>query len=211
MKDNDLCFTRIIKDFVWRYPYGTVVNIGFPIEGVFGEVKKEKVRWYELDLPCEFSQKGRKDDGRICISSTILRDDWYLEIGCNENILFVAEGIFCCYTEKKVKSLLSHLCMHFASFELLFNVISPFGMTTWNYVIQRPGSDEPFIRWGLYRAGRIIGWNPRFRLLGDYSVSTKGMPFSHPRDSIKYLLWKLFCRWRVLHIRVRYNYRNLNA
>lgn len=207
MKDNIHFFQKVIKDFLWRYPTGTIVNMGNPLKTIYQEVKNGKIKWYELDLPGEFEQKAKTDDGRIFIQSTILIDDWPEQIGSQETILFVAEGIFSYCAEKKVRSMFSHLCAVFPSFELLFNVISPLGIRIWNHVIRKTGMNEPFTRWGLRNPGKVIKWNARFNPLGIYRVYL--LPDSPGK--INNLLLRIFCQWRIFHLRVRYNYRKLKA
>jgi O-methyltransferase involved in polyketide biosynthesis len=210
VKDNIFYFDKIIKDFLWRFPCGTIVNMGNIIANTYEEAERPGITWYELDLPEEFGPKNMLcDDGRILIRSTILDDDWFDRIGYQERILFVAEGIFSCCAEKNVRALISRMCSHFPSFELLFNGISPTGMKTWNYVIQKSGGSGPPIKWGITGSGQVLRWNTRFRLLGNYRVYRMDSFHLNSPGRMNYLLLKIFGSWRLFHIRVRYNYKHL--
>jgi hypothetical protein len=210
VRENNYCFEKIVKDFLWRIPGGTIVNMGNIIGNIYEDLDNSNIKWYELDLPDQFDHKSLPDnDGRIFIRSTILDDNWFEQISCQERILFVAEGIFSCCAEKRVRVLISRMCSHFPSFELLFNVVTPTGMKILNFVIQKSGGSGPLIRWSIAGAGKILKWNTRFRLLGNYRVYRMDSSHLNSPGRMNYLLLKFFGSWRLFHIRVRYNYKRL--
>jgi O-methyltransferase involved in polyketide biosynthesis len=211
MTDNNiLCFRRIIKDFLRRCPSGTIVNMGYTLGNLYGEIKNERIKWYELRLPEEQGNKTYTDDGRIFLTSTFLDDDWFDTISHNGNMLFVAERVFAFYDMKSIKALLSRLCNEFPYFEMLFNALSPSGMRAWNYSVRKTFRKEHQVRWGLNRTGKLKKWNPRFRVLGSYRCSCDLRPAIHA-GNITTLILRYFFRWTVIHIRLRYNYRKMKC
>lgn len=207
MRTNSYYFERIIKDFLWRYPSGTIVNMGNSLGNTYEDVRTGNFKWYELDLPDGSGRKIENDDGRIYIHSSICNNDWLEMIDKNGNFLFVAEGIFSLFIENRVKELFSQMCMTSLSFEILFNVISPAGMTIMNYLARNSCRNEALIKWGLYRASNVIRWNPRFILIDNYRAYRDNFPYSYSQ----HWFLKIFCRWRILHLRIRYNYMELTA
>ena len=65
----------VIKEFLEKYPEGTIVNIGCGLDTTFERTDNGKLKWYDLDLPdvIELRSKFVKENERrkfiICIIS----------------------------------------------------------------------------------------------------------------------------------------------
>ena len=82
---------------------------------------------------------------------------WLEQIEVDENVLFIAAGVFYYFEEKEVKGFLIRLADHFPGSEILFDVSSPYGVKVANrMVITKSGLDEEsFLKWGVASAQPI--------------------------------------------------------
>lgn len=159
---RSLICDRVIKRYLTEYPEGTIVNIGCGLDTTFERVDNGKLRWYDLDLPDDIELRSKfvaQNERRKFIAASFLEKEWLNEIIIQENVLFIAAGVFYYFTEQGIKAFLLQLLDKYPGSELLFDVCSPIGMRIANKkVIESSGLDEKSnLTWGLNNKKDLLG------------------------------------------------------
>jgi O-methyltransferase involved in polyketide biosynthesis len=208
-----ICFERLARDFLRRYPDATVVNIGCGLDTTYERVNNGSVRWYDLDLPevIELRRQFMAESlNRKFISSSFLSDKWFKEILYNEHILFMAAGVFYYFEEKEIRRFLTKISYMFPSSEMVFDATSPAGVRATNRILEKTcNHKKSFLRWGLKDVETLLSWNPRFRLLGKYyTYKQKNLPLSAKNRILGWISDLLDMQY-IIHIKVRFDYKHL--
>ncbi len=208
-----LCFDSLIKDYIWRHPMGTIVNIGCGLDTTFERLRTETVRWYDLDIPEIIGFRKLfidETEKRRFISASFLSNDWYEKIRIDDSLLLFASGVFYFCNENTIKCFFSKLSAGFPTFELLFDVTSPAGLLLSNRKIRKSAKTKgPFLKWGLDDYRTITDWNPRIKFLGRYGLFHHQVFRIPLRYSIPGLISDAFSMQYILHLKLRYDYRRL--
>lgn len=208
-----ICYDRLIKDFIWRHPEGTILNIGCALDTTFDRLKPAAARWYDLDFPEIISVRKlffKESPQRTFISSSFLSDDWIREISFNESLLAFSCGFFCYYDEIKIREFFEKLIASFPSFELLFDVKSPSGLKAANRSSGKMEMDCPsLLKWGVNDYHKILRWNPRIVFLGRYRLFNCHELHPPLKYLIRGMISDAFPSEQILHLRIRYDYRKI--
>ncbi len=164
---------RVIKEFLTKYPEGTIVNIGCGLDTTYERTDNGKLKWYDLDLPdvielrSRFVQEGER---RKFIATSFLDKEWLENIEVSGNVLFIAAGVFYYFEEKTIKEFIIRLIDAYPNSEILFDVSSPLGVKIANKkVIENSGLDEKsHLVWGLENKKVILAWDPRIKIIATY-------------------------------------------
>lgn len=206
-------FDRLIKDFIWRYPNGTVINIGCGLDTTCVRLDTGSVRWYDIDLPEIISLRKlfiSETESRKFICSSFLKNEWLGEIMYDDAILIFASGVYYYYNERTIRKFFAKLSFVFPSFELMFDVTSPAGMRAANRLVRKAGmTDGPFLKWGIRDYRTILEWNPRMRFLGKYRIFHRAAGRVPLKCLIPSLVSDALSIQNILHLKVRYDYRKL--
>ncbi|HTP09270.1 MAG TPA: class I SAM-dependent methyltransferase [Anaerolineae bacterium] len=170
---RSLCIDEALKAFLKKYPGGTIVNIGCGMDTTFDRVDNGTLLWYDLDLPDVIELRRQfiqETERRKFITASFLDESWLNDIRVNQQVFFIAAGVFYYFEESEVKCFLVRLADHFPGSELIFDASSPYGIKTANrMVIKRSGLDEKsFLKWGLKNAETLTTWDPRFQVLNTH-------------------------------------------
>lgn len=196
---------RTVKQFLAKYPEGTIVNIGCGLDTTFERVDNGKLRWYDLDLPDVITLRSKfiqENDRRKFIASSFLDEAWLASIAVQGNVLFIAAGVFYYFEEQEVKDFLLRLLDVYPNSELLFDVSSPMGVKIANKkVVESAGLGESsYLTWGLENKQDILAWDARIQLLGTYYY------FRTLRIGLRNVLMGLLSDWLgiqyMLHLRL---------
>lgn len=210
-----ICFDRLISDFIWRYPSGTIVNIGCGLETTLERLDASSVQWYDIDLPEVIELRSyffSETEKRKFISTSFLSNEWLGEINCNDSMLIYASGVFYYYNEAVIRRFFNKLSNRFSTCELLFDVTSPMGARAANNIIRKAGMrDGPFLKWGLEDYRSILEWNPRMKILGNYRLFNKTAGRIPLKCFIPSLISDVFSMENILHLKIRYDYRKLGT
>jgi len=174
----------VVASFLEEHPKATIVNIGCGLDTTFDRIDNGHLLWYDVDLPDVIELRRRffkESDRRKTLSSSFFEDGWLDEITVEENVLFIAAGVFYYFEEDAIKGFLKKLVDRFPGGETVFDVCSPYGVKAANkMVVKRAGLDEKsFLRWGLRDTNDILSWDRRFQLVetiyyyGDRRISLK--------------------------------------
>jgi len=170
---RSLCCDEVIKEFLTRYPEGTIVNIGCGLDTTFERIDNGKLKWYDLDLPdvIELRSKFVKENvRRKFIVASFLEKGWLENIEISGNVLFIAAGVFYYFEESTIKEFIIRLIDTYPNSEILFDVSSPLGVKVANKkVVERSGLDEQsHLVWGLENKENILSWDARIRIIETY-------------------------------------------
>ena len=170
---RSMCVDEAVRAFLAKYPQGTIVNIGCGLDTTFERIDNGSVVWYDLDLPDVIRLRRQfiqETERRKTISASFLDKRWLNEICVNENVMFIAAGVFYYFEESEVKEFLVRLADRFPGSEIIFDASSPYGIKTANrMVIRRSGLDEnSFLKWGLKNAESLAAWDKRFHVLSTH-------------------------------------------
>jgi O-methyltransferase involved in polyketide biosynthesis len=102
-----------VRDFLQRYPDGTVVEIGAGLNTRFERLDNGRVHWFDLDLPdiVELRREHFADSGRRTqIGASVLDPDWIAAVRRSPPpYLLVAETVFVYLEEAQVKAALAQI------------------------------------------------------------------------------------------------------
>lgn len=207
------CFDRLIKDFLRRYPAGTVINIGCGLDTTYERVNNGSVKWFDMDLPdvMELRKEFMNETcNRKFISGSFLEKNWYRYLAGADHIMFIAGGVYYYYEENVIKTFFLKLSNMFPSSELLFDVTSPAGVRATNKILQKTGMDEKyFLRWGLKSTDIILSWSPRLRLLGKYyTCKQEGIIMNLKNRILGWISDSLDIQY-IVHFKIKFDYRHL--
>lgn len=175
---RSICVDEAVRDFIRKYPHGTVVNLGCGLDTTFGRVDNGKLMWYDLDLPDVIDLRRKfigEGERRRFVAASFLDAGWMDSIRAESNVLFIAAGLFYYFDERQVRDYMVRQADRFPGSELMMDVASPAGVKAANrLVIERSGlGDKSFLKWGLDDPKALLSWDKRFRILGTYSYFTK--------------------------------------
>jgi O-methyltransferase involved in polyketide biosynthesis len=113
------------RDFLTRYPAGTIVEIGAGLNTRFERVDNGRVHWVDLDLPDSMNlRRGFFDesDRRSMVAVSILDDDWVAAVKANPGpYLFVAEGVLLYLQEENAEKALGLVTDNFPGAFIAFD------------------------------------------------------------------------------------------
>jgi len=171
--ERSLICDRVIRNFLTKYPQGTIVNIGCGLDTTFERVDNGSLRWYDLDLPDVIELRSRficENERRRFIASSFLEKEWLDRLEIAGNVLFISAGVFYYFKEAEVRGFIVQLIDAFPGSELLFDICSSLGMRVANKkVVESSGLDErSYLTWGVDHKREICSWDRRIELLGTY-------------------------------------------
>ncbi|WEU40908.1 MAG: class I SAM-dependent methyltransferase [Candidatus Odinarchaeum yellowstonii] len=161
----------LIKKFIEKKPYATIVNLGAGLDTPFNRVDNGKVKWYDLDLPdaIELRRKFiRETDRNRFIAKSMFDYDWFNEIEYTpeKGILFVASGVLMYFSENKVKSFLKKIAGHFPGGELVFDAVtSKIAALVANLRMRKCGNSKAMVKWYIKNSKIFSLWDKRIVLL----------------------------------------------
>jgi len=184
---RSLHIDRTIRHFLLKHPKATIVNIGCGLDTTFSRIDNGSLTWYDLDLPDVIKLRRnfiQEIDRSTCIACSFLDESWFRRIKVQDNVLFLAAGVFYYFEEDQIKSFFNRLADMFLTSEIIFDAASPLGVKMSNKkVIQASGIDEiSFLKWGIKTAKEIQLWNKRITLLEEYPMFKgvkKGLSFKN--------------------------------
>jgi O-methyltransferase involved in polyketide biosynthesis len=117
-------FDRLVREFLGRYPAGTVVHIGCGLDTRFERLDNGQVLWYDLDLPEVIAVRRQLiPESERCqyVGCSVLDKSWLdlVDVEAGQPVLFVAEAVFPYFEEVQVRSLFLILMDRFPGSELV--------------------------------------------------------------------------------------------
>ena len=161
---------RILRAFLDRHPYATVVNLGCGLDTTFARVDNGSLLWYDLDLPEVIDLRSRYihyGSRTRTIACSLLSDQWLSGISVVNGVFFLALGVLYYFREQQVRDTLRMLAARFPRSEALFDICSPRGLKVANKrVIQSSGMDSSaMLQWALPKPAVLEHWGPPITIL----------------------------------------------
>jgi len=169
------------REFLTRYPKGSVVNIGCGMDTRFDRVDNGQAHFFDLDLPEVIRFKGDYVDEGLryqMIPASVFDYTWMDQVtqAGNSPVLFLAEGVFMYLEPDKVRRLFVDLHTRFPGAELVCEVVnsrwlSKFLKPLLNLKMQRQaglGKGAVF-QFGISNSREPESWSPGIRLLDEWS------------------------------------------
>jgi O-methyltransferase involved in polyketide biosynthesis len=99
-----------------------------------------------------------------------LENEWLENIEVQENVLFIAAGVFYYFEEGQIRDFILRLINKYPGSEMLFDVCSPIGVRVANKkVVENSGLDErSHLIWGLENKKDILTWDQKIKIIGTY-------------------------------------------
>jgi O-methyltransferase involved in polyketide biosynthesis len=163
-------FDSICRDFLKKTPNAVIVHIGCGLDTRFERVDNGQVNWIDLDLPEVIALReslGLKEKERCrIIPSSVFDLGWMenIQLGKKDNVLFLAEGVLCYFTEDQNRSLLMALYNKFNDCEIAFDEMTPMMVRFDNLhlIITR---QKARLKWGLKDPKDLEDWAEGIQLL----------------------------------------------
>ncbi len=172
---RSLHIDKTIKAFLEKHPKAIIVNIGCGFDTTFNRVDNGLLKWFDLDMPdvIEVRKHLIPESGiQKYISSSFLDEEWLKTLKPDDNILFIAAGVFYYFEENQVKGFFRKIADLFPESEVVFDTSSTLGIKMANkMVIKKSGLDEKsFLKWGLKNASVLEMWDKRIKILEEYDL-----------------------------------------
>ena len=203
---RSLICDRVIREFLERYPEGTIVNIGCGLDTTFERTDNGKLKWYDLDLPDVIELRSKfvkENERRRFVAASFLENEWLEAIQVMGNVLFIAAGVFYYFEEPAIKRFMIRLIDRYPGSEILFDASSPLGVKISNKkVIESSGlGEKSHLIWGLRKTDDISFWDPRIRTINAYHYYRTGVP------GLRSKLVGILAHWLriqyMIHLRLR--------
>jgi O-methyltransferase involved in polyketide biosynthesis len=167
-----------IERFMGAHSDGVVVNLGCGLDTRLQRLDNGRVEWYELDLPeaIEIRKQFFKENGRYrFIPRSVFDFAWMDEVPNDRPTLFIAEGLFCYFTEDQVRQVLLAIKDRFERSEIMFEIFSPLMTLTWHRHRHLRGAVSLF-RWSLKTGRSLEKWDPGINFIDEWHYFDR-----HPR------------------------------
>ena len=164
---------QVIKEFLTRYPQGTIVNIGCGLDTTYERIDNGTLKWYDLDLQDVIELRSKfvnENERRKFIVASFLEKEWLENIDVSGNVLFIAAGVFYYFEAATIKEFIIRLIDTYPNSEILFDVSSPLGVKIANRkVVESSGMDEKsHLVWGLENKKDVLSWDDRISIINTY-------------------------------------------
>jgi O-methyltransferase involved in polyketide biosynthesis len=121
-------FDNFARYFLNLHPDGLVVDIGCGLDTRFERLDNGRMHWLGLDLPEVITLRRQilPDGKRIrTFAGSMLDRRWLEQVDrIKAKVIFLAEGVFCYFTENQVRSVVSAIVDRFPGAELAFDILS---------------------------------------------------------------------------------------
>jgi O-methyltransferase involved in polyketide biosynthesis len=118
-------FDKYVLDFLFKYPEGTIINLGCGLDTRFDRIDNGKVIWFDIDFPEVIELRRlfmQENSRRRFIGDSILNSEWTKLVKTGGPYLILAEGVFMYLTEPDVRDLLSMVHRDLGSVDIVCEV-----------------------------------------------------------------------------------------
>lgn len=146
-------FDRFAQYFLELHPDGLVVDIGCGLDTRFDRLDNGRMHWMGIDLPEVIALRTAVlPDGErnrsIAVSMLDLR--WLDQLlRVKKPVIFLAEGVFCYFSETDVKQLITGIVNRFPSAELAFDILSTRSLNIHNHTSAVLKDTKAQLKWAV--------------------------------------------------------------
>jgi methyltransferase (TIGR00027 family) len=168
----------LVKDFLTKRPFATVVELASGFDTRFWRVNNDKFRFIEIDLPEVISLKKELLKGHFThelMGHSVLDFSWIEKITSrgNSDFLIVAEGLFMYIPPSEIRKLFERISNGFEKSQMIFDVVSKFQTQGfWKKLVnlgfkKKFGLDVSF-EFGLKKTSEIETYSKSFNVVGTH-------------------------------------------
>jgi len=180
-----------VKQFIKRFPEGTVVNLGAGLETSFFRVDNGKISWFDLDLPevIELRKKFFDETDRYKFIPGSIFDFSWMEKIISTNpkaILIVASGLLYYFTKDSIINLICVMKNNFKVCELVFDAVCKNGLKRSNRFVKKSGNSEATMYFYVNDAVKFFDKIPcNIQSVDSYPFYEKFLKISGKKCSLK--------------------------
>jgi O-methyltransferase involved in polyketide biosynthesis len=177
-----------VRQFLRRYPQGTVIELGVGLNTRFERVDNGQAHWIEVDLPDAMALRREFFNAtprRVMLADAAESDLWIEEAAArNQPVCIATEGVLVYLDEQAVRSLLARVASRLPGATLAFDSMTPL-------VIRHQGRHDAMrhfdaqFSWAVTDPAQIESWDQRYRLVE--SRRFFDMLYAHPRRLPAYM------------------------
>jgi O-methyltransferase involved in polyketide biosynthesis len=186
-------FDAEVSGFLKDHPDAVVVNVGAGLDTRFFRLDNGKIMWYELDLPAVIALRRQffeESDRYRFIESSLSDGKWVADVKEKDRpVLFICEGVLMYLEKSDVKSFFMLVSKHFASAEMVCEVVGPVG-TKLKHPLITAMESNPALNWGIWFVRSLEHWHDSIRVVGVHVLS----------DSLASFLISMLLGNRVVHL-----------
>ncbi len=157
-----------IRQFLSRYPDGTVIEIGTGLNTRFERLDNGRVHWFDLDLPDTIALRRRffaDSDRRAMVAASVLDMDWMATVERSPGpYIFAAEAVFLYLEEPKVRVALAEITRRFPGCTMVIDTANRKAVEGGNRDFAKKGMAARF-QWSCEDPREVDRWNIGLRLL----------------------------------------------
>ena len=174
-------FDQKIRSFLAIHPHGKILTLGAGLDTSFFRCDNGLARWYDLDLADSMTLRksllSLPEDRVTTIAKSLFDISWIEDIGSvKDGLLIQIPGVLPYFKEEEVKNFLKVIAPRLKGAEVIFDVISKFGIVFVNSLIHAAGMKDANILWGIVDTSEIARWSPH--------IQVDAEPFFHQVDEI---------------------------
>ncbi len=155
-------FDRFAQYFLDMHPDGLVVDIGCGLDTRFDRLDNGRMQWRGIDLPEVIALRSAllpdgKRNRTIAVSMLDLR--WLDQIArVKRPVIFLAEGVFCYFSEAEVKRLITAIVNRFPGAELAFDILSNRSVNIHNHTSGVLKETRSQLKWAVDEPLSLEAW-----------------------------------------------------
>lgn len=182
---NPKVLDQQVTEFIAAHPRGTIINLGAGLDNRFFRLDNGYITWYDVDEPetIELRETFFEENERYkLVSTNIFGKSMFRHIPPHASTLIIIEGLAMYYPERKIKGLITNICHHFSSCEILLEVIHPDVMNQVAY-----STPNLPLKWAVSNLQEIEQWHHKVFLAGELCHMVAGKtPTSNYFTNIAY-------------------------
>ncbi|MFC1724912.1 class I SAM-dependent methyltransferase [candidate division KSB1 bacterium] len=169
------------RNFIKENTDGLVVSLGCGFDTRYWRVSEKPWKYIEIDLPGVIAAKNEilKDNVNYSmVGCSVLEEKWIKEISAiqNENVLFLAEGLFMYLPQNAVEGIFKKISETFSKSSIVFEVVNKkYTKGIWKKVVEARmkralGSEAgSYYEFGVYDAKEIESYGKSIRVFEEWS------------------------------------------
>ena len=156
-----------IKEYLNRYPYAAVVNLGCGLDDTFQKVDNGSCKGYNIDLPDVIEIRNEiigSSEREINIACDLCDHSWFEKIDGSKGAIFFAAGVFYYLKKEEIQKLIEDMSEQFPGGVLVFDSCNKTGARmmrkTW---LKEAGISNVDALFSLEDEKEIEKWNGSFK------------------------------------------------
>ena len=173
-------FDEYANEFLKKNPNAMIANIASGLDTRYFRINNENIDFYDIDFQEVIDLKKQFIDEKEnyhFIGSSLLDLKWIEDLSKkkNENVLFIAQGIFEYLKEEEVKSIIFKLQKTFPGCEIVFDIVNSYYVKKMQDKIKKAFqtrynlSKDLTYHFGIRKSDELTSWGKGIIFLDDWS------------------------------------------